>query len=51
MSAFIEINEKILEILNQLSNERCKILFGNSAVFSNWLKEYGINKKVKHFKM
>jgi hypothetical protein len=51
MSALIVISEKILVILNQLSDERRKILFGNSAVFSNWLKENGMNKKVKHFKM
>ena len=45
------IINKILDILNQLSDERRKILFGNSVVFDNWLKEQGINNQVKHFKI
>ena len=45
------IINKILDILNQLSDERRKILFGNSVVFNNWLNEQGINNQVKHFKI
>ena len=46
MSSF----NKILEILNQLSDEGHKILFGNPAVFGNWLKEQEINNRVNILK-
>ena len=37
---------QILDILNELSDERRQILFGDSVRFSDWLKLQGIKEDV-----
>lgn len=46
------INNEILDTLNNIPNERRKILFGDLARFSSWLKEKGIISDVsKNFEI
>lgn len=37
---------KVIEILNNLSELQCKILFGESERFQEWLKENGVEDNV-----
>ena len=46
MSLFKENPNKILNLLNEISDERRQILFGDSERFKNWLKKHEITDKV-----
>jgi hypothetical protein len=46
MSSFQKNAEKIIDILNELSNEQLQILFGDAKDFESWFKKQGINDKV-----
>ena len=50
MPLFKNNSKNIIELLNEISNPRRQILFGDSPRFRNWFKEQEIDDEVSIFK-
>lgn len=46
MPYFKEISQQILHLLNEFSDNRRRVLFGDLSWFEVWLKEQGVEDKV-----
>ena len=46
MSYFLDNPTEILNLLEQISDERLQILFGDSAYFKQWFKKHKINDEI-----